>query len=108
MTALQSLRSLSAYPIPPATLQDIAEGVGMAIDAELTREQRQSADFKRAKAQVYLFLSEAPDVTQNGISYSFNSEERRRLRTKAESLLDEIGETDTAGGITCGYIGEDL
>lgn len=107
MNVAQSLRSISAYPIPPATLQDIAEGVGLTADTELTAELRRSKEFRRAQARTYIFLSEAPNVTQNNVSFSFSDDERRRLRTRGEALLDEIGDS-TDSGVTYGYKGEDL
>lgn len=107
MNISQSLRSLSAYPIPSATLQDIAEGAGMSADYELTPELRLSNEFRRAQAGVYLFLSEAPNVTQNGISYSFSDDDRRRFKTRAENILDELGDT-TISGVSFGYQGEEL
>ena len=54
MNVLQSLKSLSGYPIPLATIQDVAEEVGISVDAEATGEIRGSKEFKRAKARVYL------------------------------------------------------
>ena len=50
MNVLQSLRSLSSYPIPTATIEDVAEGVGLAIDTELTQELRKDKRFKRAQS----------------------------------------------------------
>lgn len=108
MNVAQSLRSLSAYPIPAATLQDIAEGVGLAPDAEVTQEVRRSREFRVAQAQTYMFLAETPNVTQNGINFYITEEERRRLRGRAEAILDLLGEEDMATGITFGYQGEDL
>ena len=108
MNVAQSLKSLSAYPTPLATLQNIAESVGLASDTELTQELRGSKDFRKAQALVYLYLSEAPNVSQGGISYSFSEDERRRLRTRGEAILDEIGDDSSENGITYGYMGEDL
>lgn len=108
MNVLQSLRSLSSYPIPTATIEDVAEGVGLAIDTELTQELRKDKRFKRAQARVYMFLSEAPNVSQGGISYSFSEEERRRFRLRAENLLEQIGEATSEAGVEYGYKGEDL
>lgn len=107
MNVAQSLRSISAYPIPSATLQDIAEGVGLLADAELTQELRRSKEFRRAQAQTYIYLSEAPNVTQNNVSFSFSEDERRRLRTRGEAILDEMGES-AENGVTYGYQGEEL
>lgn len=108
MNVLQSLRSLSSYPIPTATIEDVAEGVGLAIDTEVTQELRKDKRFKRAQARVYIFLSEAPNVSQGGISYSFSEEERRRFRLRAESLLEQIGDATSEAGVEYGYKGEDL
>lgn len=108
MNVLQSLRSLSSYPIPTATIEDVAEGVGLAIDTELTQELRKDKRFKRAQARVYMFLSEAPNVSQGGISYSFSEEERRRFRLRAENLLEQIGVATSEAGVEYGYKGEDL
>lgn len=73
MNVLQSLKSLSGYPIPLATIQDVADEVGISVDAETTQELRGSKEFKRAKARVYLYLSKAPNVSQGGITYSFRT-----------------------------------
>lgn len=108
MTILQSLKSLSSYPIPTATIQNVAEGVGLDVDAEVTLEVRSEKQFKRAQAKVYIFLSEAPNVSQGGISYSFSDEERRRFRLRAENILDEIGDTEDLPGVEYGYKGEYL
>ena len=108
MNVLQSLRSLSSYPIPTATIEDVAEGVGLAIDTEVTQELRKDKCFKRAQARVYIFLSEAPNVSQGGISYSFSEEERRRFRLRAENLLEQIGDATSEAGVEYGYKGEDL
>lgn len=108
MNVLQSLKSLSGYPIPLATIQDVADEVGISVDAEATGEIRGSKEFKRAKARVYLYLSKAPNVSQGGISYNFSEEDRRRFRQEAESILDEIGDNADGLGVTYGYKGEDL
>ena len=80
----------------------------MAIDTELTQELRKDKRFKRAQARVYMFLSEAPNVSQGGISYSFSEEERRRFRLRAENLLEQIGDATSEAGVEYGYKGEDL
>lgn len=110
MTVLQSLKSITAYPIPPATLQDIAEGCGLSVDADLTNEMRNTAEFRRAKAQVYVYLVTAPNISQNGVSFSFTSDERKFFRKAAKCLLAEIGD-DISGlglGAKYGYIGENF
>ncbi len=108
MNVLQSLKSISNYPINPAIIQDIADGVGLSVDTELTKEIREGKMFRRAQARVYLYLSEAPNVSQGGITFSFSAEERKRFRQRAEGILDEIGDSASSYGVEYGYKGEDL
>lgn len=108
MNILESLKSLNGYPIPRLTLLDIAEECGLPSDGEVTTETRASSPFKRAKAKVYIFLSEAPDVSQGGITYQFSDEDKRRFRMQAEALLEEIGDDTSALSDNYGWQGEDL
>lgn len=108
MDVLQSLRSISSYPIPLEAIKDAAEGVGLGLDNEITPEIREGNGLKKAKAILYFFLAEAPNVSQGGISYSFSEDERRRFRLRAECILDEIGEDGGNAGIEYGYKGENL
>lgn len=104
----QSLEGLSAYPIPSATLQDIAEETGIDLRMEMTTELRGSRGFKRAKALAYRFLSHAPNVSQGGISYSFSEKEREWFQSMADKMFEEAGDEDSSMRNECGYIGEDL
>ena len=94
MNVLQSLKSLSAYPIPSVTV------------TEMSTEIRNSVEYKRACAKVYMFLADAPNVSQGGQSYSFSEDERRRFASRANGILEDIG--DISESVECGYIGEDL
>lgn len=109
MNVLQSLKSLSSYPIPTATIEDVAEGAGLQIDATVNMALRKGKEYRLAKAKIYLFLSEAPNVSQGGISYSFTEDDRKRFRAKANNILSEIGESDEDSALPeFGYKGEDL
>lgn len=108
MTLLQALKSLTIYPIPSATLQSIAEGSGISTEEEATQDLLNSPEMKRATAKVYLFLVTAPNVSQNGISYSFTASERRAFQKMARSLLEEIGEDTSSLGGKYGYMGSRL
>lgn len=108
MTIGQSLKSLSAYPIPTATVTDIAEGCGLAVDTLLTKELRKSRDFRRAQAKTYLYLAGAPNVSQGGQSYSFSEDDRDFFKDLAKDILDDLGEEADGIGNNFGYQGEDL
>lgn len=109
MNIIESLKSLTAYPIPTATLVNIIEEVGLdSPQAEATSEIRHTKVYKRAKAHVYSFLAEAPNVSQGGISYSFSEDERSRFRKRAAAILEELGDDPSQGTNIGGYIGEDF
>lgn len=103
MLISESLRSVSLYPIPPATIKCIMSECGL-LDEDVNQNIMQSASYKRAKAKVYLFLADAPNVSEGGANYSLTDNERNSLRRQAESLLADVG--DSQGEY--GYIGEDF
>lgn len=108
MKTSNAIKAMSSYPIPAATVENIIDEAGLDADADITREVRASNEFKKAKALTYAFLAEAPNITQGGISYTFNEDERSRFAKKSNSLLAELGEDEAGTDIPCGYIGEDF
>jgi hypothetical protein len=104
-TISNSLKGLTGYPVPQAVFDDAAEEQGLDPNGVMTAEIRGGKAYMRAKARVYDFLSEAPNITQAGISYSYSDEDRKRFRQKAESLRSEAD--GNREGIY-GYQGEDL
>lgn len=103
---LTSLRGVTVYPIPAGVLAECALDAGCNPDAEVTREVRNSKEFKRAKAHVYNFLASAPNITQQGVSFSFSATERANFRKLAATLEAEAN-GDGTGGVY-GYVGEDF
>lgn len=98
---------MSLYPINPATAEVIAAECGLDAQEKVDAALLGSKAYKKAKAKVYQYLSEAPAVTEAGATYSFTDEERKDLRAKADALLDSIGDDEDAG-IVCGWIGDEL
>lgn len=94
MTIQEALRGISAYPVPAATLGEICERRGLALDEEASVSLLESDSFQLAKADVLLWLSYAPNVSQGGQSYSFTDEQREQMRGEASSLLGEFGEDE--------------
>lgn len=107
-TVFQSLKCLSSYPIPSATIENVAEESGLNASDNVTVEVRKSKSFMLTKAGIYDFLSEAPNISQSGISFSFSEDERKRFKTKADSLRRVAGYEDAANQAVYGYQGEDL
>lgn len=107
MKASKALMSISSYPIPAPVIENIAGAAGLEPDTEVDLEVRQSDPFRRATAGVYQYLSEAPNVSQGGISYTFSEEERTRFAQRASNILASLGESQEAE-IEVGYMGEDF
>ncbi len=104
-TISNSLRGLTNYPVPLAVFDDAAEEQGLDPEGQMDADTRSGKAYKRAKARIYDFLSEAPNITQAGISYSYTDEDRKRFKQKAESLRSEADGNRTG---KFGYQGEDL
>ena len=107
-TVLEALKSVSAYPIPLRTLVETAERRGVQLSDEATQEVLTGKDYRLALADLLLWLSLAPDITQGGQSYSFTDDQRRQLRSQANVLFDELGEKSASAAPVYGYKGSRL
>lgn len=104
-TIVETLRALTAYPIPMQTLVSIAEGRGLSPH-DIT--DNTLGNYRKAEADVYMWLSNAPDVSQGGQSYSFTDEQRKHFRQQAMVIYDEVGEAKGAKTTIYGYKGTRL
>lgn len=109
MNTIEALRTISLYPINPATAERIAMECGLDPQTTVTKEVLQSGPYKKATAKVYQYLAEAPAVNEGGATYSFTDKERDAFRKKASDLLDEVGEeTEDGNVIEVGWIDEEM
>lgn len=106
MKIRETLIAISSYPIPPAAVQVICRARGVDADAEFTLALAAEADYKKAMADLYIWLSEAPNITQGEVDFSFSSAERAYMRRKAAAILNEAGEN--IDGDQYGYMGSVL
>lgn len=107
-TILDALKGINAYPIPPHTLNGIAEVRDLPLSDTATRETLNGKQFKLAKADILMWLSIAPNISQGGQSYSFSEEQRKALRAEANGLYNESDEDKTAILPKFGYKGTKL
>lgn len=91
MTILESIQTISAYPIPAKVVREFAEKQGLNVDTGITNTIRESGAFKAALAAAYEWLADAPNISQGGVSYTLNDMQRKFYRAKAESLNVENG-----------------
>lgn len=108
-TTLEALKGVSAYPVPFRTLVETAERRGISLNDEATQEVLKGREYRLAKADLLLWLSIAPNITQGGQSFSFTDEQRRQMRNEAQALYDELEDEETAQTKpTYGYKGDRL
>ncbi len=107
-TILESLKSVNAYPVPLRTLVEIAERRGLSLTSEATQADLRGKNYKLATADLLLWLSLAPNISQGGQSYSFTDEQRQQFRNRANALFDEFGEETSSVQPTYGYKGSRL
>lgn len=108
MDLSELLKSINAYPIPENVILEAALKNGLDADTEVTKEVVDSSSYRLAQAEVYTFLAGAPNITQNGISFSFSDEQRNYFMKTATAIRDNEGVTSPERGQGYGYMGEDL
>lgn len=89
-----ALKGINAYPIPQRTIIEIALRRGCGLSDEMTRENLTGRPFNLAKADILIWLSDAPNITQGGQSYSFTDEQRTKFRNQANGLYEEFADDE--------------
>lgn len=106
---IEALKGVNAYPIPLRTLVETAEKRGIDVDAEATQEVLTGKAYALSVADLFMWLSFAPDVSQGGQSYSFTDEQRKQFRNHAQALYKDFdGDSGTAQKPIYGYKGSRL
>lgn len=93
MTILEALKSVSNYPVPARTLTRIAAGRDLNLSTEITKDILGSREYQYAEADVMMWLSKAPTISEAGVTFTFSQTERDRFRREAASIFAELGET---------------
>ena len=104
---LNALKGINAYPIPIRTLMEVAGKRQVDVYEELNAEVLASRGYNLCRADLLMWLSYAPNISQGGQSYSFSEEQRLRMRNEAKQLYDEYGE-EAAPKTIYGYKGKRL
>lgn len=102
------LRSVNSYPIPANVIMEAGIKYELDIEADATPEIINSKEYKLAKADLYKYLAGAPNISQNGISFSFTEDQRSIFLNISSSIRNEVGVEDEESGQGYGYMGEDL
>lgn len=95
-TILEAIKSVTLFPLPSRTIEQIAVRRGCTLTEEATQERLAGAEYNLAKADVLKWLANAPNVSQGGQSYSLTEEQRQQFRNEANALYKEFGADDNA------------
>lgn len=106
---IENLKGINAYPIPLRTLVETADKRGLNLDTEATEEVLKGENYNLAKADLLLWLSFAPNISQGGQNYSFTDEQRTQLRNHAKALYKDFDDdSGSANKPIYGYKGSRL
>lgn len=106
---IDELKGLNSYPIPLRTLVKTAEERGLNLDTETTADILNGKAYNLASADIFLWLSFAPNISQGGQSYSFTDEQRTQFRNHAKALYkDYDDDSGSANKPIYGYKGSRL
>lgn len=106
LTVIDALFGVTGYPIPMRTVKTISLRRGLDLGAAPTKDLVTSREFRLCEADLLMWLSRAPNVSQGGQSYNFNEDQRKDFRNRAKAIYDDLGEADgSATGIQYGYKG---
>jgi hypothetical protein len=89
---LESLKSVSGYPVPERTLSDVAIKRGLNLADEATPVVLTSSAYRLAKADVLRWVSFAPNVQQADVSYDMLYSDREQLRNQANAIYGDLGD----------------
>lgn len=90
LSVVEALKAISAYPIPMRAIYTVAGKRDIDLDFGMTTDVIKGKAFNLAKADLLMWLSTAPDISQGGQSFSFTDEQRRMLRNQAQAMYAEF------------------
>lgn len=103
------LKTISPYPIPRRAVIGFALKRGLNIETEVSAEVLRGAPYLLVSADIYKWLSVAPNVSQGGQSYSFTTEQKKEFAKKANDLYKACGDSENyVPVVEYGYKGNKL
>ena len=93
MTVKEALRAVHAYPIPDRVLSNTAEARDLSLETEINSTIRQDNKFKLAEADLLVWVSQAPNVSEAGVSFDMLVTDRKELRERANRIYGDLGDS---------------
>jgi len=110
MTVQEALLSIVNYPVPASAIENIAEARGLDINETITSEIRISDDYKLACADLFVWVSFAPNVIEGGVQFNMLYSDRKELRDKANVMYKKLEDSNCDSGIrkVFTFLGDDI
>lgn len=105
MTIQEALLSISSYPMSPEAVRLRCMERGLHPDEDLRSDLTKSKEYQLLKADVLVYLSEVPNVTQEGVSYDILYSTRQQMAKEAERIYRKYGDTNAPKRPRYGYKG---
>ena len=99
---------ISRYPLSDGAVAAVCMRRGLSPEEEGGGDTLVGSAYNLAVADVLLWLSDAPDISQGGQSYSFTDGQRSGMRRRASALYAAYGFGDGGAGVSYGYKGDRL
>ena len=107
-TYIEHLKGITPYPIPQRTLVETGERRGVPLTADAPPQALSGKAYRLARADLLLWLSLAPDISQGGQNYSFSDAQRERMRGEAMAIYRALEPAQATAIPTFGYKGDRL
>ena len=109
MTNRDTLLGITGFPVPERTIEAIALRRDIDLNGRADRDVMAGRAFRLCEADILMWLSRTPNVSQGGQSYTFSEAQRAEFAHRARGIYSEQGETVGDEGIlSYGYKGEFL
>ena len=105
MTIQEVLLSMSSYPMSPEVIRLRCMERGLHPDEDFRGGLATRREYQLLKADVLVYLSEVPNVTQEGVSFSILETTRQQMAKEAERIYRKYGDPNAPKKPRYGYKG---
>ena len=105
MKVIDTLKQI--YPVPNAILNRMALVRGLDLETAATAEVLTSDSYKLTDADILMWLSTTPDISQSGISFTLNADKCKYLKEQANKVYKDLNDS-AFSGVVYGFKGSKL
>ena len=105
MTIQEALLSISSYPMSPEAIRLRCMERGLHPDEDFRGDLARRREYQLLRADVLVYLSEVPNVTQEGVSFSILETTRQQMAKEAERIYRKYGAPNAPKRPRYGYKG---